>query len=100
MKITKRQLIKLIKENYSSFNNLQESNIEKVFKKKADKIFQKVQDRINKKGAYEDAGQIEIRKFKDEVAKHISDYQIKCKLYDYINNKIDNELDYTIKSKY
>lgn len=69
-------------------------DIEKVFKKKADKIFQQVQNKINKKGSYENAGQDEIRKYEEEVSRNISDFQIKRRLSEYINNKIDNCLDY------
>ena len=75
-----------------------ESDIEKSFKKKADKIFQKVQDKINKKGSYENAGQSEIREYEEEVSRNVSDFQTRCRLSEYINNKIDNCLDYNCRN--
>jgi hypothetical protein len=68
--------------------------LEESYRDKADKIFEKVQERINKKGAYENAGQDEIRKYEEEVSRNISDFQTRCRLSEYINNKIDNCLDY------
>jgi hypothetical protein len=68
--------------------------LEESYRDKADEIFEKVQKRINKKGSYENAGQDEIRKYEEEVSRNISDFQTRCRLSEYINNKIDNCLDY------
>lgn len=59
------------------------------FTKRADAIVTRVQKRIDTKGAYENAGQTEIRLFMDSLPLDLH-YQDTCKLSDYINDRIDN----------
>jgi len=68
--------------------------LEESYRDKADEIFEKVQKRINKKGAYENAGQKEITDYMDQVRLRIGDYQTVCRLQEYINHLMDNCLIY------
>ena len=71
-----------------------ENPVIRTFKKRADKIVAKVQAKINRLGAYENAGQDEINYFMSEVSKARLHYQEECTLKDYINVLVDN-LDYS-----
>ena len=57
---------------------------------KADEMVAKVQYVINHRGAYENAGQDEIREFEDIVRDCNFHYQQQCNLIDYINKGVDN----------
>lgn len=59
------------------------------YERKADSIIARVQKRINTSGAYENAGQREIRLFEDSLPSFLH-YTDECHLKDYINNGIDN----------
>ena len=64
--------------------------MEAKLKKEADKIIKSVQARINKKGGYENAGQVEVNRYMSKVRSATNDYQLQCRLSVYINNGIDN----------
>ena len=55
--------------------------------KNIDKIIAKVQKRIDTEGAYENAGQEERRKYEDYLP--FEDYEMRCDLLSYFDNKID-----------
>ena len=62
----------------------------KQLKELADEMVAKVQYVINHRGAYENAGQDEIREFEDIVRDCNFHYQQQCNLIDYINKGVDN----------
>jgi len=64
--------------------------IKERFYKLADKMIGKVQNKIKAQGAYENAGQDEIRHFMEMVRNKIDDYQVQCALKDYIIKLVDN----------
>jgi len=86
------KLRKLISEEIKNQLNENKNNLINKYKKMADKISQKVQNRINTRGAYENAGQPEIRKFMDMVNRDYANltYSERADLHDYIINLIDN----------
>lgn len=53
-------------------------------KKRAQKLIDKVQKRIKSKGAYENAGEKEIRQFEDTLPKELH-YTERCNLIRFIN---------------
>lgn len=59
------------------------------FRAKADRIIASVQRRIDTKGAYENAGQKEARKFQDEVTSALP-YSDVWPLIEYLDRRIDN----------
>lgn len=58
--------------------------------RKASELVTKVQNRIDRKGAYENAGQAELRQFEDMLAKSKLTYQEKYQLKQMMINRIDN----------
>lgn len=62
----------------------------KQLKELADEMVNTVQYVINHRGAYENAGQDEIRTFEDIVRDCEFHYQQQCNLIEYINRKVDN----------
>lgn len=57
---------------------------------KASQLITKVQNKINETGAYENAGQNELRQFKDMLNKSDLTYPEKWQLEQMFNSKIDN----------
>lgn len=62
----------------------------KQLDRKASQLITKVQNRIDTKGAYENAGQNELRQFKDMLSKSDLTYQEKYQLEQMFNSRIDN----------
>lgn len=58
-------------------------------KKRAQKLIDKVQKRIKSRGAYENAGQNEIRQFTDTLPKELH-YTERCELIKFIDDGMDN----------
>ena len=62
----------------------------KQLDRKASALVTKVQNRINTKGAYENAGQKELRQFEDMLSASDLMYQEKAQLKEMMINRIDN----------
>lgn len=62
----------------------------KQLDRKASQLIAKVQNKINKSGAYENAGQNELRQFKDILSKSDLTYSEKWQLEQMFNSRIDN----------
>lgn len=84
---TKEQI--RVNHEYTKGDKLKDK-LYKQFKELADAMIDSVQYKINHRGAYENAGQDEIREFMDGVSSEDFHYQQQCNLQDYINRRVDN----------
>lgn len=62
----------------------------KQLDRKASQLITIVQNKINNSGAYENAGQDELRQFKDMLSKSSLTYSEKWQLEQMFNSRIDN----------
>ena len=62
----------------------------KQLDRKASQLITKVQNKIDKSGAYENAGQKELIQFKDILSESQLTYSEKWQLEQMFNNRIDN----------
>jgi hypothetical protein len=86
----RNMLVKESKIKLNEYVSNDELKLMRPYKRLADSTIKKVQDRIKLKGAYEDAGQNEIRKFMDKVGNSDLSYNAQAELQDYINELVDN----------
>lgn len=88
-KITKTR--EQLRTNHDYFKeNALKDKLYKQCKELADSMVGSVQYVINHRGAYENAGQDEIREFEGIIGDIRFNYQQQCNLKDYINRKVDN----------